>query len=203
MQPSSKPTPEQWADAKRLRSGGTSYERIAAQIGIAASAICRRARKEGWPTSAPTRPAPQAPRRAKAAHQQERRASPAAALIRGRLALRLYAVIECKIKMMELRMIKELEAHERANAEGAAPPSINDEREIFAALIDSINRVTEIASEPAPAPAGKRRAASGPINPELTALSTDIDPDGLAIASEKDNFRREIAEQLGKMFPKP
>ena len=101
MQLSAKPSPEQWAEAKRLRTGGASFERIGVQVGIAASVISRRARKEGWPSSAPTRPAPTAPRRARGG-----RASPATALIRSRLALRLYAVIECKIRMMELRMIK-------------------------------------------------------------------------------------------------
>jgi hypothetical protein len=130
-------------------------------------------------------------------------ASPATAGIRSRLALRLYRIIECKIRMMELRMIKELRAHECADSDGLPPPPIKDERESFAALIASINQVTEMASEPAPAAAGRRGASTGPINPELTALSADIDPAGLAIASEKDQFRSELAEHLGKMFPKP
>jgi transposase-like protein len=191
-------SPEQWAEAKRLRAGGTSYDRIARQVGITASAVSKRSRKEGWPSSAPTRPAPAASRWAKGG-----RASPATALIRSRLALRLYTVIECKIRMMELRMIKELQAHERADGDSLPPPPITDERESFAALIASINQVTEMASEPATATEGRRRAAVGAINPELTALSADIDPDGLAVASAKDNYRRELAEHLAKMFPKP
>jgi transposase-like protein len=194
----SKHSPEQWAEAKRLRAGGASYATIAQQVGIGTSAIVRRSRKEAWPSSAPTRPAPSGPRRDKGG-----RASPGTASIRSRLALRLYAVIECKIRMMELRMIKELQAHERADSDGLPPPPIKDERESFAALIDSINQVTEMASEPAPATDGRRRAAAGPINPELVALSNDVDPDGLALASEKDQFRRELAEHLGKIFPKP
>ena len=72
-----------------------------------------------------------------------------------------------------------------------------DQRDGFAALIESINQVTEMASEPAAAD-GRRRSA----NPELTRLSSDIDPDALAAASEKDAFRREIAERLEKLFPK-
>jgi hypothetical protein len=100
-------------------------------------------------------------------------------------------------------MIKHLQVQE-SDPDGAAPPApAKDERESFAALIDSINQVTEMASEPAPAADGRRRTASRAVNPELTALSDDIDPDGLAIASEKDDFRRELAEHLGKMFPKP
>jgi len=92
----------------------------------------------------------------------------------------------------------------RPRRQRAAGPG-KDERENFAALIDSISKVTEMASESAPAANGRRRTATatGAINPELTALSRDIDPDGLAVASKKDDFRRELAEHLGKMFPKP
>jgi hypothetical protein len=193
----SKLSPEQWAEARRLRAGGATYTAIAAALGVNADLIAKCARREGWSARGVGNAA------AAATAARSGATSPGTAGIRSRLALRLYRVIECKIKMMELRMIKELQAYEQAGTDGTPPPTTNDERESFAALIDSINRVTEIASEPAPAPAGKRRAASGPINPELTALSTDIDPDGLAIASEKDQYRREIAEHLGRMFPKP
>jgi hypothetical protein len=195
----SKLSPEQWAEAKRLRARGASFESIAQHVGIVASALSRRSRKEGWPSSAPKRPTPTGARRARGG----RPSSPATAVIRSRLALRLYAVIECKIRIMELRMIKDLQAYEKAGSDGLPPPPIADERESFAALIDSINRVTEMASEPAPAADGRRKSVAGAINPELTALSDDIDPDGLAIASEKDQYRREVAEHLGRMFPKP
>ena len=78
-------------------------------------------------------------------------------------------------------MIKQLQAHE-SDPDGAVPPAhTKDERDSFAALIDSINQVTEMASEPAPAADGRRTTATGAINPELTALSDDIDPDGLAV----------------------
>src|SRR5687767_7725977 len=97
----SKLSPEQWAEAKRLRAGGATYEAIAHSVGIAVSAVSSRARREGWPAPASAHPAPAAPRRA-----APKGPSPATASIRGRLALRLYAVIECKIRMMELRMIK-------------------------------------------------------------------------------------------------
>jgi hypothetical protein len=198
MQFVSKLSPGQWVEVRRLRAGGTGDAELAQRYGISTSSIRKRACKEGW--GSPARPAAAVPSRAALG-----RASPATASIRSRLALRLYSVIECKIRMMELRMIKELQAHERARADAdAPPPPINDERESFAALIDSINQVTEMAAEPAPATDGRRSAArGGAINPELTALSADIDPDGLAIASEKDNYRREIAERLGRMFPKP
>jgi hypothetical protein len=52
-----------------------------------------------------------------------------------------------------------------------------------------------MASDPASAADGRRKSAT---NPELTALSDDIDPDGLAAASAKDQQRAELARQLAK-----
>jgi Helix-turn-helix domain of resolvase len=196
----SKLSPEQWAEARRLRADGMSCEAIARQFGISVSAMAARARREGWPS-------PVADHRAAGARRTKPGASsPATAGIRSRLALRLYKVIEFRIRMMELRMLKQLQALSDAqerDPEGSAPPApTKDERESFAALIESINQVTEMASEPAPAAGGRRRTATGAINPELTALSDDIDPDGLAVASAKDEYRRELAEHLARMFPK-
>jgi transposase-like protein len=192
----SKLSPGEWAEVRHLRSGGASYTEIARRFGMSAHTIRRRAHSEKWPS--PARADPATPRLATPG-----RASPGTASIRSRLALRLYRVIECKIRIMELRMVRELQAHERAESDGQPPPAIEDERESFAALIDSINQVTEMASEPATATDGRRTAAPRAANPELTALSTDIEPEGLAVASEKDSFRRELAEHLGRMFPKP
>jgi hypothetical protein len=196
----SKLSPEQWAEVRRLRAGGASCAELATRFSVAVSTISKRARREGW--LSPAGAAPAAARRATSGRATSGAASPGTLSIRSRLALRLYRVIECKIRMMELRMIKELHAHEKAGGDGLPPP-IDDERESFSALIDSINQVTEMASEPATATDGRRRAAAGAVNPELTALSADIDPHGLAVASEKDDYRRELAEHLGKMFPKP
>ena len=102
-------------------------------------------------------------------------------------------------------MIKQLQAQENDPDASVPPAPGKDERENFAALIDSISKVTEMASESAPAANGRRRTATatGAINPELTALSDDIEPDALAAASEKDRYRRELAEHLGRMFSKP
>jgi transposase-like protein len=201
MQPSTNLSPEQWAEARRMRDGGASFAAIARHLDVHSSTIRRRALGEGWAGPEREKP-PAAPR-----STRPTRLSPATVSIRSRLALRLYRVIECKIRMMELRMMKELQLYEKADRDGALPPPVADERVSFAALIDSINQVTEMASEPATAPDGRRKSAAGSnghaINPELTALSADIDPDGLAVASAKDNYRRELAEHLGKMFPKP
>jgi hypothetical protein len=187
----SKLSPEQWADARGLRADGMTYEAIGARFGLKADSIARRASKESW-----TQPA----RNATGAAPRVAPASPATAGVRSRLALRLYKVIEFRIRMMELRMLKQLQALSDAqeqDPEGSAPPApTKEERETFAALIESINQVTEMASEPAPAAGGRRKSA---INPELTALSGDINSDGLAIASAKDEYRRELAEHLARM----
>src|SRR5262249_34553310 len=98
----------------------------------------------------------------------------------------------------ELYMHKQLEAYEKDDAGIDPPATAKDQQADFAALIETIKQVTEIDSEPPATGDGRRPAA----NPELTALSSDIDPDGLAAASEKDAFRRDIAERLGKLFPK-
>jgi hypothetical protein len=190
--------PGQWAEARSMRAGGASCEAIARHFHLNVATVRKRALREGWPLPPGSKPRP-----AKA--DARTLPSPGTACIRSRLALRLYAVLECKIRMMELRMIRELQAHEQAG--GDALPPIADERESFVALIASINQVTEMASEPATAPDGRTKSAAGSardaINPELTALSTDIDPGGLAVASAKDNFRRDLAGHLAKLFPKP
>lgn len=192
----SKLSPEQWAEARRMRADGAAYRRISERLGISVCAVARRARRESWPP--PTTAVVRAPPRPQAGL-----AAAGTASTRSRLALRLYRVIECKIRLMELRMIKQLQAHDGPDGDGLPPPATKEERESFAALIASINQVTEMASDPAPAAQGRKGTASRAVNPELTALSDDIDPDGLAVASEKDQFRRELAEHLGRMFPKP
>jgi hypothetical protein len=192
----SKLSPEEWAEARRMRGEGATYVQVAARFKVTASTIGGRARREAWPRGVSASLASKDPI-----------GSSVTADIRSRLAQRLYGLIECNIKLMELRMQKQLEIHQ-ADPGGPMPPaSTRDERESFAALIDSINKVTEMASEPAPAAAGRGSPATaaatgaGAVNPELTALSDDIDPDGLAAASEKDALRRDIAERLAKLFP--
>jgi hypothetical protein len=119
--------------------------------------------------------------------------------MRRALALRLYSLIELDLRIMELRMKKKLDAYEQSPGADELPTLTTDSHDTFAKLVENINIVTEMASEPAPAADGRRKSAT--INPELTALSDDIDPDGLAVASEKDNLRAELAERLGKLFP--
>jgi len=184
----SKHSPDEWAEARRLRAGGESLAAIARRLGLRPQTVSTRARREGWPP-----PASAAGRRA-----QARRPSPATAEIRAELARRLFSVIAVQIRMKELYMHKQLEAYQKDDAGIDPPATAKDQHADFAALIETIKQVTEIDSEPPAAADGRRPAA----NPELTALSSDIDPDGLAAASEKDAFRRDIAERLGKLFPK-
>ena len=186
----SKYSPEQWAEARRMRAEGLSFKAIAKSLGFKSSAtVSTRARKEGWWGSENTGVAD-------LAKGKPRAASPATASIRRVLALRLYSFLELRIRMMELRMKKQLDAYEQSPGGTEPPPVTKDERDSFAALVESINQVTEMTSEPASAADGRRKSA---INPELTALSDDIDPDGLAVASQKDDLRAELAKQLAKL----
>jgi transposase-like protein len=193
----SKLNPEQWAEARRLYAAGQSCAAIARRFGLNAETVRSRVRKEAWlaasATSSPLAPA--SGKRAKAGA----RPSAATAGIRAELARRLLSVIAVQIRMKEIYMMKQLEAYQRDDAGIEPPVQPKDQHADFAALIESIKQVTEIDSEPAATADGRR----GGINPELTRLSTDIDPDGLAAASEKDAFRRDIAERLGKLLPKP
>ncbi len=186
----SKLSSEQWAEARRLRAEGATFAAIAARFGMSAQAIATRARKDVWATSGSVIGA-------KPAKGRARVPSPATADIRHRLALRLYHILEIEICMLELRMSKELEAYKNSSDLGLPAAANKEVREHFAALIERFKQVTEMDSEPASAADGRRKS----VNRELTALSPDIDPDGLAIASEKDQFRAEIAERLGKLFP--
>jgi hypothetical protein len=188
----SKYTPEQWAEARRLRAEGLSFARIAKQAGFAtAASISGRASREGWPSG--TAAASSAPRK-----PGVRAVSPATVRIRQGLASRLYKIIGLEIRTTELRMKKQLDAYEQSPA-GTEPPAVTkEERESFAALVESINLVTEMASEPALAADGRKFAT---INPELNALSDEIDADALAAASAKDDLRREIADELEKLVP--
>jgi transposase len=186
----SKLSPEQWAEARRLRAVGESCTAIARRFGVTRSTVAGRARREAWPGPDGTSSATAAPR-AKA-----RLASPATADIHAEVARRLFGVIAVRTRMMELSMQKRLEARKKNDAGSELPLATMEERDDFAALIQDIKQVLEISPEPAATAAGRTRTA----NPELTALG-DFDPHGLAAASEKDALRAELAERLGKMFP--
>jgi hypothetical protein len=185
----SKLSPEQWAEARRQRAEGATYEVLSARFGVRPAAIRNRARKEGW---APRGAAEAKP--GKPAKVEARAASPATAEVRHDLALKLCRIIGINIQILELRMTTELKAHQQALEAGEPLPALKDEREAFAALIEQINQVTEMASEPDSAAPGRRKS----VNPELTALSDELDPAALAAASAQDTERARLAEQLAK-----
>jgi hypothetical protein len=199
-------TAEQWAQARRLRAEGLSYPDIARRLGMAsAKTIAARARRQGWSGGAAAAGRAAAPRPAAASaaasapaaarRAASRAASPATFETRRRLGRRLYRIIGVRIRTMELSMHKQLRALEGGDDSVATPAAIKDESEAFATVVQNINQVTEMASEPASAAAGRRKS----VNPELTALSDDIDPDALALASEKDRQRAALAQQLAKV----
>ncbi len=193
-------TLEQWAEARRLRAEGMPFPAIAARIGLHASTLRARASKEGWwsPASAAAAPATGASARPPAA-SAARRPAPATARILRALAVRLYSVMDIEIRTTELRMKRQLDAYEQS-PDGPAPRAVTKaERESFAALIETINKVTEMASEPALAADGRRKSAT--LNPELTALSDDLDAAAVDAASQKDQLRRDIADRLEKLVP--
>ena len=185
----SKLSPDQWAEARRLRAAGQSLAAIARRFGLKRNTVSRRARQEGW--SSPT-DGPPAGRKTKA-----RRPSPATAEIRAELGRRLFSMIAVSIGMKELHMHRQLEAYQKNDAGSEPPVTAMDQPSVLRSLIESINQVMEMASEPAAAADGRRTSA----NPELPRLSDDIDPEGLAAASETDALRAELAEHLGKLFP--
>ena len=188
-------SPEQWAEARRLRAEGLTFRVIAQRLGFKhGTTVSQRAAAEGWShgkqgaSGKPGKIRPRGP-------------SPSTVQVRRELALRLYGLVEIEIRMKELRMKKQLDAYEQSPDPTQLPPVTGDEHAAFAAIIDNINKVTEMASEPALAADGRRKSAN--INPELTALSDDIDPAALAAASEKDDLRREIADKLETLVPPP
>jgi hypothetical protein len=205
MKTATRYSPEQWAEARRLRGEGMTYRAIADRLGFAhPSTIAGRARAEGWADACAGAAESEADPRPKASPRpkpgpRSRAVSPDAAEDRRRFARRLYRIVDVRIKKMELSMQKQLQALEQDPGTGAASAGTREECESFAALIEQINQVTEMASEPASAADGRRKSAD--INPELTALSGDIDAGALAAASEKDQLRREIADQLEKLLP--
>ena len=182
----SKHSDQQWANARRLRAEGLSIATVAERVGIAPATVKRRAQKEKWATATGKRRA-------------IRRPLPFAAA-RARLALvqRLYDFMDLELTTLELGMKKKLEAFAQS-PDAELPTATETERVSFSDLIDNINKETEMASEPALAADGRRKSAS--LNPELTALSDELDADAFAAASQKDELRREIAGELEKLGP--
>jgi hypothetical protein len=173
-----------------------SFRAIAGRCGVSQATVGDRARKErrAHPGGA-----------AGAGRQRKRKGLPpsaATAGIRGGLALRLYSVIEFRIRMMELRMQKQLELQQKALAEGEPAPPAEDERETFAALIANIDQVMELDTDTDRAADGRGKSAIRSTG-AIGVVTADPDASADALASEADAFRPEIAERLEKLFPRP
>ena len=187
--------PGQWAEARRLHAEGVSFAAIADRLGFRRLETIRlRARKEGWSKASVARAG------GKPRAVRSRRLAPSAARSHRALARRLYGYMGLDLQTLELRMQKRLDDY-RKSPKAEALVVTEDERTSFAALIDNINKVTEMASEPALAADGRRKSAT--LDPELTALSDELDADAFAAASQKVELRREIADELEKLGPPP
>ena len=172
-------TPEQWVEARRLRSEGATFAAIAAGLGISASTITNRARNEGWPP-----PAGSVPR---ARPQARPSFLPAdTADVRRGLMHRLYALLGLSLEMTELRMSKQLkEAKKQARSkDGEIPAAGEDELRQIANTMKTLEQATELDPE-------LDRAADGGARTAGAETRT----------SETDAFRREIAERLEKLIP--
>ena len=173
-------TPEQWAQARRLRAAGATFAVIGKELGISASTIVNRARSEGWPSPAGTtrrckpRPKP-APLPADTAQ------------VRRSLMHRLYALLDYNLEMMELRMQKQLkEARRHAGSNDDTLPAGVDEEGMrqLANTMKTIEQAKELDPD-------LHRSADGGERPAGAQAG----------ASEAEAFHREIAERLGKLIP--
>jgi transposase-like protein len=181
-------TDQQWADARRLRAEGLTIAAVAERIGIRPATLRKRAQAEHWETAGGKR------------HAVRRVGPLLPAAARARLALvqGLYTIMDLELRALELNMKTKLDAFEKSP--DAKPPVVTEEeRASFAALIDNINKVTEMAAEPALAADGRRKSAT--LNPELTALSDELDGPAIDAASQKDQLRRDIADKLERLVP--
>lgn len=164
-------TPEQWAEARRLRAAGATFAAIGKQLAVTAASVARRAQREGWPSPRPTR--------------RSSTPLPAAdsADIRRSLARRLFTVMDLNLELMELRMHKQLKQARETDGDIPAGDAEKDMRQL-AATMKNIEQATELDPDP-------QRAADG------GAKSSDA----VARASEADALRREIAERIEKLIP--
>ncbi len=165
-------TPEQWAEARRLRGEGATFVAIGKQFAVDKNTIATRAKKEGWPSPSQT-------------HSKSKASLPAdTANVRRGLARRVYRVMDLNLSLMELRMEKQLkQARKQRDGEMPAGDLEKDMRQL-AATMKTIEQATELDPD-------LHRAADG------GAKSSDA----ATRASEADARRREIAERLEGLVP--
>jgi hypothetical protein len=169
-------TPEQWAEARRLRAEGASFEALGKQFGVAHSTIGYRAKKERW-SSPRGSPSTRAPAKSSAAPSAD------TADMRRELAQRVYRVMTLNLEMMELRMHKQLKDARKKNAD---IPAIDAEKEMrqLATFMKTLEQTTELDPD---------RHAHADGGAKFS--------DAAARASEADARRREIADRLEGIGP--
>lgn len=169
-------SPEQWAEARRLRSEGATFAAIGKQFAVRGETIATRARRDGWPS--PAGSSTQATRKSKAPLPAD------TADIRRGLARRVYRVMDLNLELMELRMQKQLkQAKKQKDGDSPAGDVEKDMRQL-ATTMKTIEQATELDPD-------LHRAADG------GAKSSDAE----TRASEADAQRREIAERLEGLVP--
>ena len=165
-------TPEQWAEARRLRGEGATFVAIGKQFAVDKNTIATRAKKEGWPSPA------QANRKSKASLPAD------TANVRRGLARRVYRVMDLNLSLMELRMEKQLKQAKKQRDGDMPAGDVEKDMRQLAATMKTIEQATELDPD-------LHRAADG------GAKSSDA----ATRASEADAFRREIAERIEKLIP--
>ena len=123
-------TPEQWAEARRLRAEGATFVALGKQFGVSDTAIGDRARREGW-------------------HARQGAKSKAVAAaddttqMRRAIAQRVYSVMNLNLALMELRMQKQLKDARKKNAD---IPAIDAEKEMrqLATFMKTLEQTTEL-----------------------------------------------------------
>jgi hypothetical protein len=204
-------TPEQWADVRRRRAAGASFDALAGGTGIKARSMASRARREGWftPTATETAIQPAAPTPPKVIDTPPdapagptcealdatvlysrllpeglSHPSSSTARIRRALSRRLFRILDIELVLVELRMLKRLQ-EARNNKDAPITSSGEDLRSAQAVM-----KAAAEATETKPDTDLKSRAGSGAGGKSRSKA-----------ASEADVFRREIAERLEKLIP--
>jgi hypothetical protein len=170
-------TPEQWAEVRRLRAEGASFDALGKQFGVAHSTIAHRARQEGW-SSPRGSPSSRAPAKSNAVAAPDDTTQ-----MRRMLARRVYSVMNLNLALMELRMQKQLKDAKKKDAD---IPAIDAEKEMrnLAGVMKTLEQTTELDPD-------RHAHADG------GAKSSDAE----TRASEADARRREIAERLEGLVP--
>lgn len=170
-------SPEQWAEARRLRGEGATFAAIAKHLGLTVSTVSQRARKEGWPS-----PAGSLARAKRSSAASPPPASSADA--RRSLARRLFTVMDLNLELMELRMHKQLkQARKQKDGDIPAGDVEKDMRQLTTTM-KTIEQATELDPDRAHDADGGAKSS-----------------DAATRASEAEALRREIAERIEKLIP--